>query len=93
MPGSIGPTPEFDREAAAVMNAPYWSDFSAISDDEAEADRAAYARLVMARLAEKDTLADAISNCQTYDDLPPEAKAIYDRAKASLKRDDSAPTV
>lgn len=74
-----GPTPEFDREATAVLYAPYWKASLIGGDTDSE-----HIRLVTARLAEKDSLLEALERCRTYDDLKGEAKAIYDRARATL---------
>lgn len=70
----------FYQEKAAVMNAPYWRASLIGGATDAE-----HVKLVRARLAEKELLLDVIEGCRSYDDLQGEARAIYDRAKATLR--------
>lgn len=78
---------EFSREAGAVMNAPYWRASLIGGDTDAE-----HIKLTMARMAEKNALYEALEACQSYADLPAKARAIYDRAKATLKVAEEQPT-
>lgn len=68
----------FRQEAAGVMNAPYWA-------TPAEADPRKQVELAMARARERDALADALRSCKGYSGLPARARAIYDRARATIR--------
>ncbi len=68
--------PEFSREAAQVLNSPYFSQPSpkgaSIDDVVAHSDRLD---------REKALLHDAVIACRTETDLKGEARAIWDRVK------------
>jgi hypothetical protein len=73
---------DFDLEAMTVLyNSPYF-----FSDPYEVEDVDTGSEFYQQRMDERDRLADAISHCRTYDDLPPESKQIYDRAKQSLDK-------
>lgn len=62
----------FCREAAGVMNSPYFYE-DGLSDEE-----------MSKRLDAQMALRIALSEVQSYDELPDEFKAAYDLAKESL---------
>jgi len=71
---------EFSREAGRVIHSPYWTTRPKTDDVE----------VVIAfrqqREREMATLKAALNTAASYDDLPPAAKAIYNKAKAAMPK-------
>jgi len=69
-------TPEWSRHAGMVLASPYW-------DKKGDTDKD-YDERMRQREEELWPLKDAIAATDSYDDLSPEMKAIFDRAEAAL---------
>ena len=65
-------TPELDRRASVVLGSPYWD----IKDSKER----------MKRLDEFYSLRDAIREVDTYDELSPDMKKLFDRAGAEADK-------
>jgi hypothetical protein len=66
--------PAWSRDAALVLNSPYFTDPP--RDLDGSALRVAFELL----LAERDALGDEVRAVESYDELSPEAKLSWDRA-------------
>lgn len=69
--------PDFFEEAAAVMNSVYWR-------TPQIADARKQVAATMALDAEREKLSKALRTCSCLTDLRGEARAIYERALATL---------
>ena len=72
-------TPEFDRHGALILGSPYWDILEQGEVNEKYMDRNREFHLVQR----------AIQTSNTYDDLQGEAKAVFDRAEAEVKKYDA----
>jgi hypothetical protein len=70
-------TPGFWEEASAVMNSVYWKTPS-------HADPRKHVEAAMALADERDILSKALRTCTRREDLRGKAKAIYEKALATL---------
>lgn len=71
-------TPEFSRQAALVFQSPYWV---AVRPDPADAD---YEAKVQEVRTTRYAFQDAVRAANSYDDLSPEMKKLFDAAEKAL---------